>query len=68
MESNSECVSQKENNIKIDRQKMMSLIHELEKKYYVGDYVDNRQIKFNDETIPNEDPMMIELHKIVGIR
>ncbi len=66
--SSSEYAQKKENNTKIDRQEMMRLIHELEKKYHVGDYVNDRQIKFNDETIPNEEPMMIELHKVVSVR
>ncbi|MFL2019275.1 hypothetical protein [Weissella hellenica] len=40
----------------------------MRKKYHVGDYVDGRQIKFNDETFPDDAPKMMELHKIVGNR
>lgn len=68
MGSSSEYVRHKVKENKIDRQKMMRLVHELEKKYHVDDYVDGRQIKFNDETIPDDDPKMMELHKIVGSR
>lgn len=55
---------------KIDRKKMYELIHLLEKRYHVGDHTKlsdgrNSTIKFDDATIPNDDPDFIRLQQVV---
>lgn len=54
------------NKTKIDTKRMMDLIHQLERKYHVGDYVDGREIKFGDRDIPEDDTQLIELRRVVG--
>ncbi|QDJ58463.1 hypothetical protein EFA59_02595 [Weissella hellenica] len=60
----------KVDNLKIDRTQMMNLVHKLEKRYHVGDHTKlsdgrNSTIKFDDATIPNDDPDFIRLQKVV---
>ena len=54
------------NSRKIDTDAMMLLIHILEQRYHVGDYVDGVQIRFSDDVIPDSDPQMIELRQVVN--
>lgn len=54
------------NSRKIDTDAMMLLIHILEQRYHVGDYVDGVQIRFSDDVIPDNDPQMIELRQVVN--
>lgn len=54
------------NTRKIDANAMMRLIHILEQRYHVGDYVDGIQIRFTDDFVPKDDPQMIELRKVVN--
>ncbi|HIZ52776.1 MAG TPA: hypothetical protein IAA20_02395 [Candidatus Enterococcus avicola] len=54
------------NTRKIDTNAMMRLIHILEQRYHVGDYVNGIQIRFADDAIPDSDPQMIELRKVVN--
>ena len=57
---------------KIDSKLMYELIHLLEKRYHVGDYVDidgvrGYTIRFDDRTIPNDDPDFIRLQQVVHV-
>ena len=54
------------NSRKIDTDAMMLLIHIIEQRYHVGDYVDGVQIRFSDDVIPDSDPQMIELRQVVN--
>lgn len=54
------------NKRKIDTDAMMRLIHILEQRYHVGDYVNGVQIRFTDDFVPKTDPQMIELRKVVN--
>lgn len=49
----------------IDTDRMYELIHLLEQRYEVGKWVGGRQIKFSDEVIPESDPQLQELRKVV---
>ena len=51
---------------KIDRKLMYELIHLLEQRYEVGKWVGGRQIKFSDEVIPESDPQLQELRRVVN--
>lgn len=50
----------------IDRNRMYELIHLLEQRYEVGKWVGGRQIKFSDEVIPESDPQLQELRRVVN--
>lgn len=51
---------------KINTNRMYELIHLLESRYSVGEWVGGRQIKFGDETIPESDPQLRELRQVVN--
>ena len=51
---------------RIDKNRMYELIHLLEQRYEVGKRVGGRQIKFGDETIPESDPQLRELRRVVN--
>ena len=51
---------------KIDTNRMYELIHLLEARYGIGEWVGGRQIKFGDETIPESDPQLRELRRVVN--
>ena len=50
----------------IDKNRMYELIHLLEQQYEVGKWVGGRQIKFSDEVIPESDPQLQELRRVVN--
>lgn len=50
----------------IDKDRMYELIHLLEQRYEVGKWVGGRQIKFSDEVIPESDPQLQELRRVVN--
>lgn len=50
----------------IDTDRMYELIHLLEQRYEVGKWVGGRQIKFSDEVIPESDPQLQELRRVVN--
>lgn len=60
----------KVDNLKVDRTKMMDLVHKLEHRYHIGEFTKDQYgrgytIRFDDATIPNDDPDYIELQQVV---
>ena len=51
---------------RIDKNRMYELIHVLESRYEVGKWVGGRQIRFSDEVVPESDPQLQELRRVVN--
>lgn len=59
--------SRPKNEFKIDTKKMFELIHILEARYDIGGWDDNGyKIHFDDAHVPDYDPQMIELRRVVN--
>ena len=58
--------SRPKNEFKIDTKKMFELIHILEARYDIDSWDNGYKIHFDDDHVPDYDPQMIELRRVVN--
>ncbi|MFH7308606.1 hypothetical protein [Weissella paramesenteroides] len=58
--------SRPKDEFKIDTKKMFELIHILESRYNIDSWENGYKIHFDDAHVPDYDPQMIELRRVVN--